>query len=111
MTVDRGNLFDALPSGRPPAEQFGELWQTDRVTVERIVSWGHATAAGDWFDQETDEWVMVVQGAARLRVDGGDAIEMRAGDWVLLPARVRHRVEWTDPAGPTVWLAVHVRAG
>lgn len=108
MSPAIGNLLAALPTAPPDAEQFEALWQSAAVRVERIVSWGHATPTGEWFDQAADEWVVLLTGAARLRVDGrSDLLEMKPGDWVLLPARLRHRVEWTDPAGPTVWLAVH----
>jgi len=109
MTPETGNLFAALPPSPPPAERLDVLWRSPAVRVERIVSWGHATAPGAWYDQPADEWVALLSGAARLRIEGRDAIlELRPGDWVLLPAGVRHRVEWTDPATPSVWLAVHV---
>jgi cupin 2 domain-containing protein len=78
------------------------------VRVERITSRGHATPPGEWYDQPQDEWVALLAGAARLLVEGEPAArELRPGDWVLLPARLRHRVEWTDPDRDTVWLAVH----
>lgn len=77
------------------------------TTIERIVSRGHTT---DWCDQDHDEWVLVHRGAARLELDGGRRIELLAGDAVLLPARCRHRVQWTDPDQLTVWLAVHLPA-
>lgn len=108
MSPAIGNLFAAVPAAPADAEHVETLWQTAAVRVERIVSWGHATPAGEWLDQDTDEWVVLLTGAARLRIDGrADLLDMTPGDWVLLRARLRHRVEWTDPAGPTVWLAVH----
>lgn len=111
MEPTTGDLFAALPVTPPPGERFDALLERSGVRVERIVSWGHATAPGEWFDQAADEWVVLLTGAARLRIDGRDALlEMKPGDWVFLPARLRHRVEWTDPAAPTVWLAVHVTA-
>jgi cupin 2 domain-containing protein len=103
-----GNLFSDLPPSPPPGEAFDVLVGRPGWKVERIVSWGHATPAGEWFDQDTDEWVVVVSGAARLRVEGAPADrELGPGDWVFLPAGVRHRVEWTAADAPTVWLAVH----
>jgi cupin 2 domain-containing protein len=108
MDVTTGNLYAGLPAAAPPAEAVEPLWRTRGVRVERIVSWGHATAAGEWYDQAADEWVVLLTGAARLRLDGHPAdLDLRPGDWVFLPAHLRHRVEWTDPTGPTVWLAVH----
>ncbi|MBN9523742.1 cupin domain-containing protein [bacterium] len=107
MTPPTGNLFAVLPA-LGPAEEFRPLWEKPGLRVERIVSRGHATPPGEWYDQNADEWVVLLAGAARLTVEGcPEPLELRPGDWVLLPARVRHRVEWTDPDRDTVWLAVH----
>jgi cupin 2 domain-containing protein len=103
------NLFDDLPA-KLPAERIDVLLSAPGVRVERIVSTGHVTPPGVWDDQDTDEWVVVLRGRARLRVEGeADVRDLSPGDHVLLRAHVRHRVEWTDDAGPTVWLAVHTR--
>lgn len=108
--MTRGNLLAALPVSAD--EAFESLWTRGDVRVERIVSRGQVTPVGLWYDQAWDEWVLVVQGAARLRIEGeADAVELAAGDWLLLPARCRHRVEWTSDTGPTVWLAIHVGEG
>ena len=65
---------------------------------------------GFWYDQEEDEFVLVVKGSAGLRFEGReDIVDLRAGDWFNIKAHVRHRVEWTAPAGETVWLAVSYR--
>jgi len=89
-------------------EIFDVLVETSGIKIERIVSTGQQTPAGEWYDQDWDEWVMVIKGHGRLRIDGQDElIEMRDGDFIQLPAHCRHRVEWTDPDQPTVWLAIH----
>jgi cupin 2 domain-containing protein len=104
------NLFNDLPAALP-AERIDVLLSAPGLRVERIVSTGHVTPPGDWYDQDTDEWVLVLRGRARLRIDGeGDVRDLRPGDHVLVGAHVRHRVEWTDDAAPTVWLAVHYGA-
>ena len=75
------------------------------------MSTGHVTPPGEWLEQDTDEWVVVLRGRARLRIEGNtDPLDLHPGHHVLLPAHVRHRVVWTDDLGPTVWLAVHYRA-
>lgn len=108
MSLSTGNLFAGLPTAPGPAEEFDPLWRAPGLTVERIVSRGHATPPGEWYDQDADEWVVLLSGAARLRIEGqAEPLEMQPGHWVLLPARLRHRVEWTDPERDTVWLAVH----
>ncbi|MCK9988223.1 MAG: cupin 2 domain-containing protein [Azoarcus sp.] len=102
---DNGNLLDRLP---PPGgdESFDTLFERAGTRIERIVSHGHASPPGFWYDQEQAEWVIVVQGEAVLAFADGERREMRAGDWVTIAPHRRHRVESTGPA--TVWLAVHV---
>lgn len=101
------NLFDDLPASLPD-ELFQTLITGKHVHIERIVSHGHTSPEGFWFDQPRHEWVMVLKGAARLRFEWDDqAVEMRPGDSLHIPAHRRHRVEWTTPDEPTIWLAVH----
>ena len=101
------NLLEGIPRELPD-ELVEELVRTPGARLERIVSRGHRTPDGEWYDQEWDEWVVVLSGRATLRVEGeADVIPLGAGDSLLLPAHVRHRVEWTDPAADTVWLALH----
>jgi cupin 2 domain-containing protein len=105
MTMN--NLFSSIPDDLPD-ELLETLVDADSVRVERIVSHGHASPEGFWYDQEQHEWVVVLKGAARLRFDDNDTlVEMGPGDFVNIPAHRRHRVEWTTPEEPTVWLAVH----
>ncbi|MFL4989585.1 MAG: cupin domain-containing protein [Microvirga sp.] len=105
-----GNLF-AGPSRKAAAEAVETLVSSPAVRIERIVSTGQASPPGFWYDEPLDEWVVVLSGAAGLLVAGEDGPRtLRAGDHVHLPAHCRHRVEWTDAAEPTVWLAVHFRA-
>jgi len=105
--VRSGNLFADLPA-QPDAEVTTILAERPGAVVERIVSTGQASPAGFWYDQEGTEWVILLQGAAGLRIEGEDAPRaLRPGDHVELPAHVRHRVEWTLADPPTVWLAVH----
>ena len=90
-----------------PEERFETLLETPAFRLERILSLGHATPAGEWYDQERDEWVLLLRGAARLAIEGRDMAALFPGDALLLPAHCRHRVEWTDPGQVTVWLALH----
>lgn len=101
------NLYADLPDSSS-AESFATLAHEHGVRIERIVSHGHASPPGYWYDQPQREWVMVLSGAARLRFeDESHARELAAGDWVDIAAHRRHRVEWTAPDAPTLWLAVH----
>ena|SRR5689334_1241866 len=111
MAPRHGNLFDALPPALAE-EAFDELVATPGLRIERIVSTGQATPAGEWLEQDRAEWAMVLEGAAALSFEGDPAVRrLGRGDWVEIPARLRHRVEWTDPGRPTVWLAVHYSRG
>lgn len=103
----RGNLFADLP-GPQPGELVEALLSGSGLTLERIVSTGQASPPGQWYEQERGEWVVLLSGSAALRFEAeADPLVMAPGDWVEIPARRRHRVEWTDPGGPTVWLALH----
>ncbi len=104
-----GNLFADLPDASGH-EVLDTLVARDGLTIERIVSHGQATPEGEWYDQDSDEWVVVLRGAAELLIEGETtARSLKPGDFVYLPAHERHRVALTDPEEPTVWLAVHVQ--
>lgn len=104
------SIFEDIPDALPE-ERCEVLAGSGRVRIERIVSRGHATAPGFWYDQDRPEWVMVLRGRARITFEGrADPVAMAAGDWLLIPAHARHRVVWTDPDRETVWLAVHYEA-
>jgi cupin 2 domain-containing protein len=84
--------------------------ETAEVRIERIVSAGQTTPAETWLDQGWDEWALLLQGAAELVMEGEPGPQrLRRGDHPLIPARTRHRVTWTPPGEPTVWLAAHLR--
>jgi cupin 2 domain-containing protein len=99
------NLFADLPSSLPE-ELFTTLLQAAGVRIERIVSHGHSSPTGFWYDQPEGEWVVVLKGAARLDFEDGTR-EMGSGDFINIPAHKKHRVAWTTPDEPTIWLAVH----
>ena len=101
------NIFANLPTDFPE-ELVEVLAENKHVRIERIVSTGHASPDEFWYDQEEHEWVVVLKGEAKLLFEGDDdPIHMRPGDFVNIPAHRKHRVEWTTPDEPTVWLAVH----
>ena len=98
------NLFQGIPS---TLDEWSErLAGNESVRVERIVSRGHASPPGFWYDQPQSEWVAMVKGHARLRFDDGTMVELRAGDHLTIPPHARHRVDWTTPDEDSVWLAV-----
>lgn len=107
MTPQTRNLSDGIPSTLQK-ELFQTLAESDTVRIERIISDGHATPPGEWYDQDGDEWVLLVSGGATLLFDGdSDPLVLKPGDHIMIPAGCRHRVERTDTGQKTVWLAVH----
>ena len=99
------NIFTGIPE-QLPEELNSELLRGRRFRLERIVSKGHASPEGFWYDQDEDEWVLLIEGAARLDFDDGRSLSLTVGDYLLIPAHCRHRVAWTDPERQTVWLAL-----
>jgi cupin 2 domain-containing protein len=107
VNANTGNLLTRIPT-QLPDELVQTLVTAPSFRVERIVSRGHASPVGFWYDQPEHEWVMLVSGAARVRFeDDAQSVAMKPGDYLHIPARRRHRVEWTEPGVDTVWLAIH----
>ena len=78
------NFFANLPTDLPE-EFFETILESDHLRIERIVSLGQSSPEGFVGDQ---------------------TIDLAPGDFINLPAHTRHRVEWTKPDEPTVWLAI-----
>jgi cupin 2 domain-containing protein len=107
MLALSGNLFEAVPEDMRE-EHAACLVDARHVRIERIVSWGQESPPGFWYDQPWAEWVVVLAGSARLRFEGEAEVKVLSeGDYILVPARAKHRVEWTSKDHATIWLAVH----
>lgn len=100
------NILQNIPQSLDQ-ELFQTLLQHNTVTIQRIVSKGHKSPESDWYDQEKNEWVMVIRGRAVLTFEDQSAIELSEGDYIYIPSHKKHKVTWTDPNSETVWLAVH----
>jgi cupin 2 domain-containing protein len=105
MGHENSNLFTNLPA-TSPEELFTTLLEQPGVCIERIVSYGQASPEDFWYDQNQDEWVIVLQGAAKLEFENR-TVELNRGDYLHIRAHEKHRVAWTTPDEPTIWLAVH----
>lgn len=102
------NFFSGLAEAARDGEEFLSLVKHAGVRIERIVSKGHVTPPGEWYEQAWAEWVLVAEGSAELTLEGpNETVRLERGDAFFIPACRRHRVSWTDPARATVWLAVH----
>jgi cupin 2 domain-containing protein len=108
VQIHKRNMFSHIPA-RLSEERCETIFQEGQCKIERIISKGHASPPGFWYDQSWDEWVLLLKGRAVLAIEGQeDPIDLYEGDTLLLAARTRHRVEWTAPDIETIWLAVHV---
>lgn len=105
--MKKASILANIPD-KMPEEIIETIISSENVTIERIISKGHTSSEGFWYDQEKNEWVMVIQGMAKIRFESEQKpVMMKAGDHMHIPAHSRHRVEWTDPACLTIWIAVH----
>ena len=105
--IKSGNIFSSIPHHMSD-EVFDTILASDGCEIERIISKGHQSPPHYWYDQGKNEWVMVLKGSAALKFKNSKKIvEMMPGDYVLIPAHCKHRVEWTDPEVETIWLAVY----
>jgi cupin 2 domain-containing protein len=103
-----GNLYADIPSVLLE-ESLRDILNRGNVRIERIVSQGHCTPDEFWYDQDWDEWVLVLSGRAGLEIEGRPTpMELGPGDYLLIPSHIRHRVAWTDTRANTIWLAVHI---
>lgn len=108
MTVQTGNLFAGVSAAPAGGEAFSEIFARPGLKIERIISQGQASPPEFWYDQAWNEWVIVLKGNATLQFEDEPAtLALGPGDYVFIPAGKRHRVEWTEPQQPTVWLAIH----
>ena len=98
------SLFDAIPA-ELPQELVQTLLQSADLRIERIVSRGRVSHDDFWYDQDENEWVLLWRGSARIQFEDR-TVELKPGDFLNIPAHSRHRVEWTTPNEPTIWLAI-----
>jgi cupin 2 domain-containing protein len=99
------NIFQNIPTSIPE-EIFESIVESDFVKIERIISKGQKSPGDFWFDQEKNEWIIVIKGKARLQFENRNIIELSEGDYINIPAHKKHKVDWTDPDNETIWLAV-----
>lgn len=108
MNTRLNNIFSELPA-QLPTELFQTLAENPHVKIERIISQGQASPPDFWYDQVHAEWVILLQGHARLQfAKDRTIITLTAGDYLFIPAHEKHRVDWTDPATISIWLAIHL---
>ena len=109
MTLDIKNIFSGIKN-QSPEEIFEPIIKTNQFKIERIISSGQSTDKGKWYDQDVDEWVILLKGSASLLFESNnEKIIMKPGDYINIPAHQKHRVGWTVADEETIWLAVRYR--
>ncbi len=102
-----GNIYDQIPTNIPK-ELIEEIVHSPSVSIERIVSYGHSSPPGFWYNQEKHEWVILLKGAASIRFEEGNRlVALTEGSYLNIPAHTKHRVEWTQADAESIWLAVY----
>lgn len=99
------NIFNAIPKNLK-AEVFERLVESDAVRIERIISKGHKSPESGWYDQDENEWLIVLRGEAILLFEDNSSLTMKEGDFINIPAHQKHKVKWTAPNIETIWLAI-----
>jgi cupin 2 domain-containing protein len=107
MKVPLKNIFENIPVNIP--EELTEVViETDKIRIERIVSRAHSSPPDFWYDQEGNEYVILLKGKAGLAFENSNSpIVLKPGDYLNIPAHVRHRLDWTSPEEDTIWLVIH----
>ncbi len=100
------NLFESIPE-QISDEVFDLLIDNDAVKIERIISKGHTSPESGWYDQECNEWVIVLKGEARILIENEGEQYLVPGSYINIPAHQKHKVTWTKAGTETIWLAIH----
>ena len=102
------NIFEGVPENLELSEEFiDKIINTENLIIKRIISKGHKSPKGEWYDQDKNESVLLIKGSARLAYEDGEKISLKEGDHINIPAHTKHRLDWTDPEQDTVWLLVY----
>jgi cupin 2 domain-containing protein len=107
-SMKSSNIFESIPRNID-AELFEDILKSPNVKIERIISKGQSSPEAGWYDQEENEWVIVIEGKAVLEFEKGGSITLNKGNYLNIPAHSKHKVSWTDPNQATIWLAIFYR--
>lgn len=104
--MSKENLF-FIPNDWDKVDEYTEIiWQNEHLRLERIISCGHTSPQGFWYEQEEDEWVTIIAGEGEITWDNGEASYLKAGESIFIPRKKRHRVSYTSDNPLCIWLAL-----
>jgi cupin 2 domain-containing protein len=107
-TINTQNIFKTNPE-KPNEEIFEIILNNKNLKLERIITNGQTTPPGEWYNQENDEWVVLIQGSALILFENEKFIILNKGDHILIPKNCKHRVQWVDSNQECIWLALHFK--
>jgi len=100
-------IWSDLPSFPQKEEIIEEIFFHEHVRIERIMSSGQVSPEGFWYDQNENEWLILLSGAAEITLQSpAKIIKLKSGESYFIAAHLKHRISWTHPEAPTLWLAV-----
>lgn len=106
-SMQKGNIFSEIPTSIPK-EVFNSIIDKDGIKIERIISKGHTTEKDKWYNQEKNEWLIMLKGKAELLFkNNNQIIKMKKGDYLNISAHTEHRVTKTSKKEETIWLTIH----
>lgn len=111
MVKEGENIINLLKYSQNSGNEeiFDQLFKNESIMIERIISAGQSSPPGFWYEQEHNEWVLLLQGDAVIGYQDGQVIDLQTGDYLFLPAGLAHRVEKTSLDPPCIWLAIHFK--
>lgn len=99
------NIFKNIPATLQE-ELFETLHSSNNIKIEKIVSQGHTSPQSGWYDQEQNEWVILLEGEAVLCFENKEDVTLTKGDYINIPAHTKHKVTYTSSEPKSIWLAI-----
>ena len=105
MEFFEGNIY-CTPKTGSTKEIFTTLFSGKNIKIEQIISCGQTSPAEGWYDQQQHEWVILLEGEAKLEFENNLIKQLQKGDYLMIPAKCKHKVIYTSKEPKCVWLAV-----
>ena len=106
--IEVKNFFETFEE-KPTEEIIEKILENKNLKLERIITNGQITPPGEWYNQENDEWVLLLKGSALILFEDFETKTLNSGDYILIPKFYKHRVQWVDPHNECIWIALHFK--
>lgn len=98
------NIYQNIPD-YAKTEIFEDILKSENIRIERIISYGPESNDSEWYEQNENEWVILIEGKAKLIFEDSELI-LEKGDHINIPAMKRHKVEIIEKENKCIWIAV-----